>query len=368
MTAGWAATSAMSSPAETGGAVAGLPAPGVLLAAAVGAGLGAAILLLVVGLRGTAVDPTRPPTRTARLAIAARSPRSTGRLTAAVLVAVITVAVTRWPVAAAGLGALVLAWPRLFGAARTERAQIVRLEALVTWTEALRDTIAAHASLEQAIPATTDNAPAAIRPALNNLTGRIQARADLADALLALATELDDDSADRVIAALILNVRRRGDRLGEVLTGLASSAREELDLRRRVSAGRAGMRRAVQIVIGITIFFAAFLILFGGTYLEPYSTPAGQVALAVVIGMFTGGFAWMQQLSGLRPTTPFLQRPGAQLQGRELAVVAALTGSSSDRVRQLSAQPTIPAADTQTAAPLGSGPVGSVSGRGGERA
>jgi tight adherence protein B len=37
-------------------------------------------------------------------------------------------------------------------------------------------------------------------------------------ALRALAADLDDPSADLVIAALILNVRRRGDGLREVLT------------------------------------------------------------------------------------------------------------------------------------------------------
>ena len=64
--------------------------------------------------------------------------------------------------------------------------------------------------------------------------------------------DFEGSGADRVIAALILNVRRRGDRLAEVLTGLADSAREELELCRRVSAGRAGMHRAVQIVVILT--------------------------------------------------------------------------------------------------------------------
>jgi tight adherence protein B len=356
---GAAAVVAEGSASGMGGA---LPDPGVLLAAGVCAGLAAAVLLLVVGVRGTVEDPTKPPSHAARLLAMVRSPQTSGRLAGAALVAVLTLAVTRWPVAAAGVGGLVIAWPYLFGAARAERAQITRLEALVSWTEALRDTIAAHASLEQAIPATTDGAPEAIRPALVRLTGRIRARAPLESALLALATELHDSSADRVIAALILNVRRRGDRLGDVLTGLAATAREELDLRRRVSAGRAGMRRAVQIVVVLTLLFAAFLILFGGTYLEPYSTPAGQVALAVVIAMFASGFVWMQQLSGLRPAPAFLQRPGVRLDGPELAVVAALTGSTTERARQLSIEP----AHSRAAADIGAGS-GARAGRGDQR-
>lgn len=305
------------------------PGVGVVVAALISAGIGAGVLVMVVGWRGTVQDPRRPPSRLQRWRAVVRGPGTTSRVAGAAVVGLGTLVVTRWPVAAAGLGVLVLAWPHLFGAARAEQAQIIRLEALVAWTESLRDTISGHASLEQAIPATTDTAPVVIRPALIRLSGRIRARAPLEQGLLALAAELDDASSDRVIAALILNVRRRGDRLAEVLTGLAASAREELDLRRRVSAGRSGMRRAVQIVVVLTLAFAAFLIAFGGTYLLPYSTPAGQVALAVVIGMFAAGFAWMRNLSGMQPTPPFLQRPERSISAKDLAVVSALTGPTT---------------------------------------
>lgn len=316
-----------------------LPDPGVLAAALICAGIGVGILLIVMGIRGTVVDGARPPTRTARLLAAVRSPQLTRRLAVAALVGAATLVITRWPVAAAGLALLVVSWPQLFGAARAERTQIVRLEALVSWTESLRDTIAAHASLEQAIPANSDNAPAAIRPALIRLTGRIRARAPLESALLALAAELDDVSTDRVVAALILNTRRRGDRLTEVLGGLALAAREELDLRRRVSAGRAGMRRAVQLVVVLTLGFAGFLFIFGRTYLQPYDSVAGQLALAVVIGMFASGFAWMRRLSGIEQGQPFLERPGQRIPPEDLAVVAALTGVTTGAAQELVREP-----------------------------
>ena len=46
---------------------------------------------------------------------------------------------------------LVLGW-RTLGGAAGERRAMVRLEALATWTESLRDTIAGAVGLEQAIP------------------------------------------------------------------------------------------------------------------------------------------------------------------------------------------------------------------------
>lgn len=284
----------------------------VVLTVLLGIGLGVGLLLVVAGLRGTRVDPTRPPSRAARAVAALRSPAVSARILAAAVVGVAVLALTRWPVAAAGLAALVLLWPRLFGGGAAEARQIASLEALVVWTESLRDTIAAHASLEHAIPASAVNAPDLIRAPLVRLVGQIRARVPMDRALLNLAAELNDPSADLVIAALILNVRRRGDRLGEVLTGLASSAREELEMRRKISAGRVQLRRGMQMVVAVTLGIAVFLVVFSRAYIAPYSTVAGQIALAVVVCIFGAAFAWMRKLSAQPPVPPFLTRPGAQ--------------------------------------------------------
>ena len=281
--------------------------PPVLL----GAGIGAGLLLVLIGVRGVRVDPAAPPSRWSRAVAAARSPAVATRLLAAAAVTAAALAVTGWPVAAAGLGALILCWPRLFGGSGAEQRQIAALEALVGWTESLRDTIAAHASLEHAIPASTVNASPLIRPALVRLVGQIRARVPMDRALLNLAAELDDPSADLVIAALILNTRRRGDRLGEVLTGLATAAREELEMRRRISAGRAQLRRGVQIVMAVTLGFAVFLVVFSRDYIAPYDTAgrAGRVG-RWWSGIFAAAFAWMRRLSVQRPVAAFLARPG----------------------------------------------------------
>jgi tight adherence protein B len=129
------------------------PSLDALVAALIAAGLGAAVLMLAVVLRGTPAAGTRPPGRVAATWASMRSPATSGRFGAGVLAGLLALVVTRWPVAAVGVAALVIAWPVMFGGGRAERAQIDRLEALVMWTEALRDTVTARASLEQAIPA-----------------------------------------------------------------------------------------------------------------------------------------------------------------------------------------------------------------------
>src|ERR1700710_2973324 len=103
----------------------------MLLAGLIGGGIGASVLLLVVAVRGTVVDPTRPPDRIRVLLARPRSPFLMLRLAAGLLLAVLIIVVTGWPVAAVGLGGLVAFWPALMGGSKEEQQQIVRLEAVV---------------------------------------------------------------------------------------------------------------------------------------------------------------------------------------------------------------------------------------------
>jgi Flp pilus assembly protein TadB len=158
----------------------------------------------------------------------------------------------------------------------------------------------------------------------------VQARVPLEQALLGLAAELDDPaSADPIIAALVLHARRRGDRLTEVLTGLARTARAELDLRRRVVAGRAELRRGVVIIIAISLGMVAYLAVFNRAFIAPYASPAGQLALAVVLGMFGAGFLVLRRAVASPKRAAFLPRPGLEPDLAGLRLVAGLTTTAS---------------------------------------
>lgn len=221
-------------------------------------------------------------------------------------VGLVTLLVTRWVVLALVLGGVVALWDRLFGGAKLERQAIVRAEGLAGWIEALRDTIAGAVGLEQAIPATAANAAPSIRPALNLLVDRLRVREPLPDALMKFADDLDDASADLVVAALVLNARLRGPGLRDVLTALANSARDELDVRRRVEASRRSTRRSVQVVVGVIVLVAGALVLFNPTYVEPYGTVIGQLVLAGVLAMFGVSVLWLRRLSGVSEPERFL--------------------------------------------------------------
>jgi len=301
-----------------------LPDPGVLIAIGLGAGFAAAVMLLLSALRG--FDDEQTPSRWRIRAQRLGSAVVRVRVGAALAVGLVVLVLTRWPVAAAGVAALVVAWPYLFGGAGAEKLAIARLEALVVWTESLRDTVAANVSLEQAISASTQRAPLLLQPALARLAGQLRVQTPLDAALRDLADDLEAPGADQVIAALILNVRRRGDRLAQVLSGLCTAAREDLDLHRRIHAGRAGLRRSVQIIVVITVAIAAYLTAFGGAFMHPYDSPAGQLALALVIGLFGAGFAWMRRLSTDEDTARFLTGAEGRVDPSQTQIVAALTG------------------------------------------
>lgn len=275
----------------------------VPLAVTAGAALGLGLALLLHALRGGAA-PARAAGGSRRGVVPSR--RRGRQLLVGLAVGVVVLAVTRWIVLAVVLGVLVALWDRVFGGVRHERAAILRAEGLATWIEALRDTIAGAVGLEQAIPATAVNAAPSIRPSLNLLVDRLRVREPLPDALMKFADDLDDASADLVVAALVLNSRLRGPGLRDVLTALATSARDELDVRRRVESSRRSTRRSVQVVVGVIVAVAAALVLFNQAYMAPYGTLEGQLVLTGVLGAFGLGVLWLRRLSGVEEPKRFL--------------------------------------------------------------
>jgi tight adherence protein B len=209
-------------------------------------------------------------------------------------------------VAAAATAAVIYLWPAMFGARRQAAAQITSLEALATWTESLRDSIAGSVGLEDAIRHSLHSAPAVLQPALQRLDARLRVQIPLTHALAAYAEEFEDSSADLVAAALILNSRLRGPGLVATLTALATAAREEIDLRRRIEEGRKSLRRTALVIVAVTGLFAGGLAVFSRDFVAPYSTSAGQLMLAIVLTVFAIGLIWIKTAANLQPPARFL--------------------------------------------------------------
>ncbi|GAB3863117.1 type II secretion system F family protein [Nocardioides maradonensis] len=271
------------------------------LAVTAGAAVGVGAAMLLLGMHRRPPAAATPGRRSFTV-----SPGRMRRLAVGVVVGLVILVLTRWIVLAVVAAVVIAFWDRILGGAAEERRAIARAEGLAAWIESLRDTIAGAVGLEQAIPATAANAAASVRPALNLLVDRLRVREPMPDALADFADDLDDPSADLVVAALILNARLRGPGLRDVLTALAESARDELDVRRRVEGSRRSTRRSVQIVIGVIVVVAGLLVLLNRSYVAPYQSAMGQLVLAVVIGLFGLGVLWLRRLSGVEEAERFL--------------------------------------------------------------
>ena len=279
-----------------------LPLLFAVLAALVVAG----VLLFVYALIPQDYTPTEGPTGLESFvrAMGVRLPLTVGAV-------LLTLIFTRWPVAAAAAGALVLAGPALFGGARAERQASSRLAGLAVWTESLRDTIAGAVGLEQAIMSSATAPPPAIAGDVRALADRLRVRVPMPRALRMFGDDLDDPGADLVCAALILNSRLRGPGLRQVLTSLAEAARDELQMRERIAAGRQSTRRSVMIVVGVTLVFVLGLRWFNPDYVAPYGSFIGQFVLLIVILLFAAGFFWLRRLAAFDLPGRFLTGGGA---------------------------------------------------------
>jgi Flp pilus assembly protein TadB len=288
--------------------------PTLLLVMVLAAGAAAGVCLIVAGLRpkpSEGVSALGAPSRLSPALRRLRGPLLGPRVVLGLGAGLLVLIGADWPVAAVAIAALIVCWPLLFGAARAQRDRIAELEALAMWTESLKDLVSGAAGLREAIPISVDTAAPVLRAPLTRLRGLLAARESLATALPVLAADLGDPTAELVVAAaLILNARSRGPGLAHALGGLSESIREELELARRIEAGRRGDRRSVQIIVAVTCCFGAGMaFLFPPQFSHPYRTVIGQGVLLIIIAIFAASFAWMRRLAAPDVPDLFLSDP-----------------------------------------------------------
>ncbi|WP_436776778.1 type II secretion system F family protein [Yinghuangia sp. YIM S09857] len=165
--------------------------------------------------------------------------------------------------------------------------------------------------MQQAIRATADVAPPALEMEIRALAVRVARGDRLPDALRAFADDVDDPIADLVVAALLLAAERQGGQLADLLGSLATATREQVTVRLKADADRAGVRTSVRVVVVVTLTMAFGLLLFDRDYLAPYGTAEGQLVLAVVGALFAAAFWWMTRLADDKPPVRILRPPTA---------------------------------------------------------
>ena len=277
--------------------------PAFALATLAGAGAGTGLCLLTLARRSRGAG-FRAPSRAARR-LAAIPSRVRRRAVLACLAGAVAGALTRWPVAAIAAAALVVAGPSL--GLGTSARTIGRLDALASWIESLRDVVAGGIGLEQAIDLTAATAQPALAAELGLLAGRLRAHRPLPETLHRLADDLDDGTADRALAALIIAADARGPGLVAILDKLATATRDQVSARRHIDASRRSTHRAVQIILGLTATSMGSLLLVNRSYLDAYRDAVGQLVLALALGLTATGLAWVRHLEHVDAPARFLR-------------------------------------------------------------
>lgn len=208
---------------------------------------------------------------------------------------------TGWPVGAffALIGGFLL--PTFAAAKKKRRESIERVEAIASWVESLRDTMAASAGIQQAIKSSAQNPPRAIRTEVKDLALRLQHQTT-EDSLRRFAGDLRHPASDLVVSALLLASSRRAGSLQEVLRSTARSARDSASMLRHVEAGRTRVYSQARTVGWATAALLVFLVGAKRDYVRPFDSFDGQLVIGLVCLLFLGSGTWIYRLG--KPVDP----------------------------------------------------------------
>ncbi|MCU1368650.1 MAG: putative integral rane protein [Ilumatobacteraceae bacterium] len=216
--------------------------------------------------------------------------------------------VTSWP-AAGGLAAAATGIaPMLIGSRRRRRELEERTESLASWAEMLRDTISAHAGLREAIAVTARVAPPPIRREVQALSVRAE-RESLPVALRRFGSEVDDPVADLIVTALVIAAERQAQRLSDLLSEIATSARQQAAMRMRIETGRARTYASSRVLVVITLGLAVLLLLFSPKFMSPYDSATGQLVMLGIGALFAGALWGLVRMSRPAPAPRLLATP-----------------------------------------------------------
>ena len=263
------------------------------LGALLGLGVAAGLLLAVAGLVGHDAEAApRTPRRVIRPDVVLL------RAAVAVGAGLVTWVVTGLPVAGVGAAAGAAWLPSMFTGGRHRRTALALIESLATWIEMLQDSLSAGGhGLQTVLRVTAPAAPRAVRADVLQLAADCE-RMRFDAALAAFADRVAHPVCDQVVMGLRLH---GSERLGEVLGAIAASARQEADLYRRIDTARSTERLTAQVIVAITVGTAALLTLTGGSFLAPYGTFGGELALTGVLALFAAGLMWLARISRGEP-------------------------------------------------------------------
>lgn len=276
-----------------------------LTALSLAAGITIAVMLIVAGATPTAAKPDNRRSPWARMRAQLGSTRRVQLALLGLALGIGATLISGWvmmialgPVIAIGLAASFRdSAPRL---------DLEVLAGLDTWTRSLVGlTVGGGLTLTDAITASLDSTPPALRGPVSRLVARLEAQQPLERALRLWADEIDDRLGDVIAATIIQGSRLRQGGVARSLSSLADSVQDHVRVREDVEAERAMPRWVVRVVAVISTGMLV-LGMFNPATAAPYATPLGQIVLVLLVGAFMFTLLWMRRISTGRPIPRFL--------------------------------------------------------------
>lgn len=217
-----------------------------------------------------------------------RPPGAAGRrrdliLLASLAAGFVVYAWTGWLVAIGAVPVATLLLPKLLGKAPPSDTEL--LEALDRWVRTLATTMPAGRDVLQAIRAARDSAPPLIAEEVRLLVDRLNRRWDAPVALRRFADALDNPESDAVVMSLMLATRRT-EGVRDNMLAIADGLQERLRAARSVESERAKPREVARIVTVLSALLIGVTAFLGHGYFAPYTTPIGEIVIAVLVGAY----------------------------------------------------------------------------------
>lgn len=254
----------------------------------------AGLLVIVGGMRGLALGSPRAGRELATGDVGLRAGLALAAL-------VLTWLATGWPVAAGYAAVGGFAAPAMLRAKAERSGAIERVDAIASWIETVRDTMAAAAGIEQALRVSALTAPKPIQQEVRQLSVNLQHKST-ADALRNFAADVAHPLSDMVVASLLLATSRQAGSLSEVLTFVARDARGYAAMARQVETSRTRTYSQARIVGVLTSALIVISVITRRAALEPYDSLTGQLVLLIILGLFYGSWFALYRMS--KPTPP----------------------------------------------------------------
>jgi archaellum biogenesis protein FlaJ (TadC family) len=214
------------------------------------------------------------------------------RILIGVVLGVVVAVFTSIPLLIVVIPAAIVGIPLLLGKQDTREQQLIL--ALETWSRSLASTAeTGKFTLREVVGITRGAVPEILRVPVDRLYSRMSASWSAADAFRAFADEFDNAYVDEVTIYLIQAAEFDSGGLARALSGVADTLAAQAKLRMEVYNEREKPRGTMRIMTVILAVVLIGIVLFShSTQMSFYTTPAGQIALAIILGMFGALLIW----------------------------------------------------------------------------